>query len=459
MLTVQIHTGQHPTRPWFNKRQGELVWMRAADIKAGDILVCAGGYYSQEETIGRDLARFVGAFLGDGWVRHAKTEISGYGVGLAIGAKEQPHTARYLEVCQRLFPEVVWNDNAPGAYGLTCSSRAVHRRLGELGLAERSGAKQVPEFAFSLRYEEKMALLAGYFDSDGSVASASISNHGRGTIASVSRELVEGLRELAIACGLQVMPVNHEKRTTNFGACEVFRCIISTACMRQLDLWHEDKRGNLRTAQDRAQYALFPDKIGYLDLPTGVFAQRIRSVQVSEEEEEVFDISVAHDNHAFVCEGVIVHNCWKESHDGRDLWVVRKGATPAFPGQKGFVGGSMGDISVILEGIESEEGRESLYSTVHGAGRVMSRTAARGKINRKTGEVISPGAVSREMMQAWVRKAGVELRGAGTDESPHCYKRIDQVLAHHNESIRILHTLTPLGVAMAGENEMDHYRD
>jgi tRNA-splicing ligase RtcB len=154
------------------------------------------------------------------------------------------------------------------------------------------------------------------------------------------------------------------------------------------------------------------------------------------------------------------HNfAWKETHDGRDLWVVRKGATPAFPGQRGFVGGSMGDVSVILEGVESEEGRESLYSTVHGAGRVMSRTAARGKINRKTGEVISRGAVSREMMHAWVRKAGVELRGAGTDESPHCYKRIDQVLAHHSQSIRILHTLTPLGVAMAGENEADPYKD
>ena len=45
----------------------------------------------------------------------------------------------------------------------------------------------------------------------------------------------------------------------------------------------------------------------------------------------------------------------------------------------GFVGGSMGDISVILRGVESEESREAMYSTVHGAGRVMSRTQAAGK--------------------------------------------------------------------------------
>ena len=158
-----------------------------------------------------------------------------------------------------------------------------------------------------------------------------------------------------------------------------------------------------------------------------------------------------------------VHNhhnfAWKETHGGRDLWVVRKGATPAFPGQKGFVGGSMGDQSVILEGVTSDEAADSLCSTVHGAGRVMSRTQARGKVNRRTGEVLSPGVVSRAMMQEWLREKNVELRGAGTDESPHCYKRIDQVLAHHAKSIRILHTLTPLGVAMAGENEFDPFKD
>ena len=158
-----------------------------------------------------------------------------------------------------------------------------------------------------------------------------------------------------------------------------------------------------------------------------------------------------------------VHNhhnyAWKEVHEGKHLWVVRKGATPAFPGQRGFVGGSMGDCSVILEGVESEESKQALYSTVHGAGRVMSRTQARGKINRKTGEVIRPGEVSQEMMMGWIGKMGVELRGADTDESPQAYKRLPEVLAHHATSVRILHTLTPMGVAMAGEHEVDPYKD
>lgn len=156
-----------------------------------------------------------------------------------------------------------------------------------------------------------------------------------------------------------------------------------------------------------------------------------------------------------------VHNhhnfAWFEEHNGRKLWVVRKGATPAFPGQKGFVGGSMGDISVIIEGTKADTTQHSLFSTVHGAGRVMSRTQAAGKRRgkgRRTG-----GLITRQMMLEWVREKGVTLRGAGTDESPHCYKRLEEVLEHHKDSTKVLNTLHPIGVAMAGEDEFDPYKD
>lgn len=156
-----------------------------------------------------------------------------------------------------------------------------------------------------------------------------------------------------------------------------------------------------------------------------------------------------------------VHNhhnfAWRENHGGEDLWVVRKGATPAFPGQRGFVGGTMGEKSVILEGVENESAKYSLYSTVHGAGRVMGRMEAKGKT--KNGVVTRVGKVSKEMMADWVASAKVELRGAGVDESPHCYKRLPEVLAEHGDSVKILHTLTPVGVAMAGEREFDPYKD
>ncbi len=149
------------------------------------------------------------------------------------------------------------------------------------------------------------------------------------------------------------------------------------------------------------------------------------------------------------------HNfAWREKHEGDDLWVVRKGATPAFPGQRGFVGATMAEPSVILEGVDSERSVQTLYSTVHGAGRVMSRTKAKG--NKKSGVA---GEVSRENMDSWVRKAKVELRGADVDEAPQCYKRLDEVLADHEGTVRVLHRLTPVGVAMAGKEVFDPYKD
>jgi len=84
---------------------------------------------------------------------------------------------------------------------------------------------------------------------------------------------------------------------------------------------------------------------------------------------------------------------------------------------------------------------------------------AKGKTDRKTGQVLRPGKVTQEMMTGWLKKANVELCGAGLDESPDCYKRLPEVLAEHGNSVRILHALTPVGVAMAGSNEFDPYKD
>lgn len=148
-----------------------------------------------------------------------------------------------------------------------------------------------------------------------------------------------------------------------------------------------------------------------------------------------------------------VHNhhnyAWKETHNGKEYIVVRKGATPAAPGQLGFVGGSMGDISVILQGVDSEKSREAFYSTVHGAGRIMSRTKAAGRMNWRKRKR-QGGAISQEQMDRAVRDFGVELRGGGTDESPFVYRKLKHVLNAHKDTIEILNILRPIGVAMAG---------
>jgi tRNA-splicing ligase RtcB (3'-phosphate/5'-hydroxy nucleic acid ligase) len=190
-----------------------------------------------------------------------------------------------------------------------------------------------------------------------------------------------------------------------------------------------------------------------------------------------------------------VHNhhnfAWQEEHFGRNYWVIRKGCTPARPGQQGFVGASMGGESVILEGVESPGAEESLYSTVHGAGRVMSRTQAAGRVRRRkrwacrnrdcervfetntpcpdhpdagvhkvwVEEQLKAGVVDWPAVQARLREQGIVLLGGGADEAPEVYKRLPEVLAAHGDTIRVKHTLRPLGVAMAGRDVHDPYKD
>jgi tRNA-splicing ligase RtcB len=109
-----------------------------------------------------------------------------------------------------------------------------------------------------------------------------------------------------------------------------------------------------------------------------------------------------------------VHNhhnyAWLEQHGDQSLWVVRKGATPAFPGQRGFVGGSMGDDAVILQGASVESGATpevqaaAMYSTVHGAGRVMGRRVAKG--TWKKGRQVQRVRISPEMRPRGLGRKG-----------------------------------------------------
>lgn len=203
-----------------------------------------------------------------------------------------------------------------------------------------------------------------------------------------------------------------------------------------------------------------------------------------------------------------VHNhhnfAWRERHLGTDVWVIRKGCTPAFPGQEGFVGATMGEPSVILRGTESDAGAGLLYSTVHGAGRVMSRTKAAGRMGNRAecserdcdawvtwaqyrheraragvGEHdrftvcerhpdgrmskrrgrIKAGEIDFATVQDELAGAGIELRGGAADEAPGAYKRLDAVLAAHSDTIEIVHRLTPIGVAMAAADTFDPYKD
>jgi tRNA-splicing ligase RtcB len=73
--------------------------------------------------------------------------------------------------------------------------------------------------------------------------------------------------------------------------------------------------------------------------------------------------------------------------------------------------------------------------------------------------VLRPGVVDWPAVQARLREQGIVLVGGGADEAPAVYKRLPDVLAAHAETIRIKHTLRPLGVAMASRDIYDPYKD
>jgi tRNA-splicing ligase RtcB len=132
------------------------------------------------------------------------------------------------------------------------------------------------------------------------------------------------------------------------------------------------------------------------------------------------------------------HNfAWKETHFGRDLIVHRKGATPAQAGVIGIIPGSMATPGFVIRG----KGKpESLHSASHGAGRRMSRKAAKRQFTL---------ADSR----AFLKERGVTLISAGLDEVPMAYKDILSVMKAQQDLVEPIARFDPKLVKMAPPGE------
>jgi tRNA-splicing ligase RtcB len=112
----------------------------------------------------------------------------------------------------------------------------------------------------------------------------------------------------------------------------------------------------------------------------------------------------------------------EETYDGIDLLVTRKGAIRAGTGDLGLIPGSMGTGSYVVRGLGSER---SFNSASHGAGRRMSRTAAKKRFS------------AADLAD---QTAGVECRkDAGVvDEIPAAYKDIDAVIRAQTDLVEVV---------------------
>jgi tRNA-splicing ligase RtcB len=154
---------------------------------------------------------------------------------------------------------------------------------------------------------------------------------------------------------------------------------------------------------------------------------------------EVIHARLARHLKAEVLAGVENHHnfAWRERHADRDVVVHRKGATPAGAGVLGVIPGSMATPGFVVRG---RGVAASLASASHGAGRVMSRTAARERFTWK-------------QVQPLLDRAGVRLLAAGIDENPLVYKDINEVIAAQTDLVDVVARFSPRIVRMADSGE------
>lgn len=120
----------------------------------------------------------------------------------------------------------------------------------------------------------------------------------------------------------------------------------------------------------------------------------------------------------------------QEAHGGLRLWVHRKGAMPAWPGQAGVLPGSMGTVSYHVVGRGCSD---ALCSSAHGAGRILSRTEARKTITRRD--------LEQQMGKVWFDfRQSDRLR----DEAPSAYKDIRAVARAQRDLIKVVRVLRPV---------------
>ncbi|HEY9256583.1 RtcB family protein [Chitinophaga sp.] len=128
------------------------------------------------------------------------------------------------------------------------------------------------------------------------------------------------------------------------------------------------------------------------------------------------------------------HNfAWKETYEGKEVIVHRKGATPAGKGVLGVIPGSMTAPGFIVRGKGEVS---SLQSASHGAGRLMSRTQAQKSI-------------TDQQLTQILQEHGVTLIGGGLDEAPGAYKDINMVMAAQTDLVEVIGSFVPKVVRMA----------
>lgn len=315
-------TVERDGRKW--RRGWEETYVRADEILPGDRLVAPrslpvdGGTRTptREATVG--FCETVGHHLGDGFTFRSR----GYPAGLGFShGEDESSREHYAGLLASVFPmrTDVYSrdavlDNRPvarrrDANTTVLNSGAALREIEACGLGGKALEKSLPGWAFGLRHDLRLAILRGYLDSDGTVSKA-----GQARFASGNRALLEGMRHLAISCGLRPGRVYEAECADEFsrgGSHTLYSFGIARpddvarlGSHRAEHLARAEAAVRARRPRRGAVYPGERRKRG-LDMETVRYMSVVRVVR--EPPEPVYDLSVS-GTHSFVADGVLVHN-------------------------------------------------------------------------------------------------------------------------------------------------------
>jgi tRNA-splicing ligase RtcB len=194
---------------------------------------------------------------------------------------------------------------------------------------------------------------------------------------------------------------------------------------------HHLARATIRSASMMALDASTSEGQAYLHDQqwARAYANANRQAMAEQVVDAVRELSKVHaiESTAIACD----HNqVQAETHFGETLFVHRKGAMPADAGQAGVVPGSMGTVSYHVEGRGCDE---ALRSSAHGAGRLLSRGAARERFTRQD--------LRRQMGEVWFDP---RMSQALREEAPGSYKDVRAVMRAQGELVKVVRTLRPV---------------
>ena len=254
--------------------------------------------------------------------------------------------------------------------------------------------------------------LAGYFAADGDVDKS-----GRPTLSSSRRDDLEYVRQLCTLIGVGTFGIRTRKRR-GFGTedSELHLVGLMRGDLDEAFFLIDAHRQRFMVGQNAAE------RRGW----------NVVSIEETGEVEEVF-CAVVEGTEAFtLSDNILTRNCHhnftqREVHDGKELWVTRKGAIKADKGDLGVIPGSMGTRSYIVRG---KGNPQSWNSCSHGAGRRHSRGEAKRRFTERDLAAAMEG-------KTWLRRDASKL----IDEIPAAYKDIDAVMEDQADLVEVLHTL------------------